>query len=262
MNNHPIGVFDSGVGGISIWKEINRLLPNEDSIYLADSRNAPYGEKTKEVIRNLCIKNTEFLLQKGCKIIVVACNTATTNAISYLRAEYDVPFIGIEPAIKPAALKSRTKTVGVLATQGTLSSHLFHITAQNHASGITIVEQEGTGLVSLIESGQVASEETKNLLRGYLTPMLAAGIDHLVLGCTHYAYLVPSLQKLLPEGVKIIDCGEAVAKQTHNILEKADLLNRAGYESEHQFYTNGEVGILEFILKDVNAHKNVGYLDF
>jgi len=262
MNNHPIGVFDSGVGGISIWKEINKLLPNEDTIYLADSRNAPYGEKTKDAVWNLSVKNTEFLLQKGCKIIVVACNTATTNAISYLRAKYDVPFIGIEPAIKPAALKSRTKTVGVLATQGTLSSHLFHITAQNHASSIKIIEQEGTGLVSLIESGQVESEKTKKLLRGYLAPMLAAGIDHLVLGCTHYAYLVPLLQNLLPEGIKIIDCGEAVAKQTFNVLTKSDTLNLAGHKSEHRFYTNAEVDILGLFLKEVKAHKNVDFLDF
>ena len=151
MDNHPIGIFDSGVGGTSIWKEINALLPNEDTVYLADSMNAPYGEKSKDEIIQLCIKNTEFLLQKGCKLIVVACNTATTNAIDYLRQQYKVPFIGIEPAIKPAALQSKSKKVGVLATKGTLSSLLFHSTSENHANGIRIIEQVGKGLVPLIE---------------------------------------------------------------------------------------------------------------
>jgi len=151
MNNNPIGVFDSGIGGTSIWKEINALLPNEDTIYLSDSINAPYGEKSQEEILRLSIKNTELLLQNKCKLIVVACNTATTNTIDYLRKTYKVPFIGIEPAIKPAALQSQSKKVGVLATKGTLSSSLFHSTAENHASGIQIMEQEGTGLVPLIE---------------------------------------------------------------------------------------------------------------
>ena len=172
MNNHPIGIFDSGVGGTSIWKEINTLLPKEDTIYLADSKNAPYGEKPTDEIVHLSIKNTELLLDKGCKIIVVACNTATTNAIDYLRNNYNVPFIGIEPAIKPAALQSQSKTVGVLATKGTLSSSLFHSTSENHANGIHIIEQVGTGLVPLIESGKVNSDETRSLLensgfRGY-----------------------------------------------------------------------------------------------
>ena len=154
MNDHPIGIFDSGIGGTSIWKEIHSLLPNESTIYLADSKNAPYGEKSKDEIIQLCIKNTELLLAKGCKLVVVACNTATTNAIDYLRKHYTVPFIGIEPAIKPAALRSKSKKVGVLATQGTLSSSLFHSTTENHAAGIHIYEQVGTGLVPLIESNK------------------------------------------------------------------------------------------------------------
>ena len=176
MNNNPIGVFDSGIGGTSIWKEINALLPNEDTIYLSDSINAPYGEKSQEEILRLSIKNTELLLQNKCKLIVVACNTATTNTIDYLRKTYKVPFIGIEPAIKPAALQSQSKKVGVLATKGTLSSSLFHSTAENHASGIQIMEQEGTGLVPLIEAGKVSSKETKALLTTYLEPMLEEGI--------------------------------------------------------------------------------------
>lgn len=147
MNKGPIGIFDSGIGGTSIWREINRVLPYESTIYLADSKNAPYGEKSKEQILQLSIKNVELLLQKGCKLIVVACNTATTNAIKELRERYHVPMIGIEPAIKPAALNSKTKTVGVLATKGTLSSALFNNTSEIHANGIKVLDQVGTGLV-------------------------------------------------------------------------------------------------------------------
>lgn len=261
MNNRPIGIFDSGVGGASIWKEIRKLLPLEDTIYLADSKNAPYGEKSKEQILQLSIKNTELLLEKGCKIIVVACNTATTNAIEYLRANYDVPFIGIEPAIKPAALKSKSKTVGVLATKGTLSSSLFHNTSQIHAHGIKIIEREGRGLVPLIEQGKAESEETKKLLSTYLKPMLDGGIDHLVLGCTHYPYLIPILKNMLPTNVQIIDSGEAVARQTKSLLEQNGLLVDSKEEGTSKFFTNADTSILRLFLKDVDATA-ISYADF
>lgn len=261
MKNRPIGIFDSGVGGTSIWKEINTLLPNENTIYLADSKNAPYGEKTPEEIVGLSIKNTEFLLNRGCKIIVVACNTATTNAIDYLRRNYDVPFIGIEPAIKPAALQSKSKTVGILATKGTLSSSLFHSTAENHAQGIKIIEQVGTGLVPLIEQGKIDTQETEELLKGYLQPMLDGDVDYLVLGCTHYPYLIPLLKKLLPEHVKIIDSGGAVARQTKSILEKNRLLNGSNKKGSERFYTNGDVSVLRNFLQK-NDSDEVSFLDF
>lgn len=261
MNDQAIGIFDSGVGGTSIWKEIKKLLPNEDTIYLADSKNAPYGEKTPDEIVGLSVKNTEHLLENGCKIIVVACNTATTNAIDYLRNTYKIPFIGIEPAIKPAALQSRSKTVGILATKGTLSSRLFHSTAENHARGIKIIEQIGTGLVPLIEQGKIDTPETVELLKGFLQPMLDGGIDYLVLGCTHYSYLIPLLNKMLPEHVKIIDSGEAVARQTKSILEKNRLLNGSNKSGSERFYTNGDVTVLMKFLKNQNSDV-VSYLDF
>ncbi len=253
MNDHPIGIFDSGVGGTSIWKEINALLPYEDTIYLADSKNAPYGEKAPEAIVALSIKNTELLINEGCKIVVVACNTATTNAIDYLRKNYNVPFIGIEPAIKPAALRSRSKTVGILATKGTLSSSLFHSTSENHAQGIKVIEQVGKGLVPLIEQGKENAPETEELLKNYLTPMLEAGIDHLVLGCTHYPYLVPVLRKLLPENVKIIDSGEAVARQTKFVLDRKGLLNTSKVAGSARFYSNMDTSILKSFLKEVGG---------
>ena len=191
---HPIGIFDSGIGGTSILKEVHQLLPHESIIYLADSKNAPYGDKSTEHILQFSIKNTEFLLNKGCKLIIVACNTATTNAIAYLRSTYKVPFVGIEPAIKPAALETRTRSIGILATKGTLSSSLFHKTSDHFAKHINVIEQTGEGIVSLIEAGQLASQEMKQLLETYLSPMIEANIDHLVLGCTHYPYLIPLLK--------------------------------------------------------------------
>ncbi len=155
MSKQPIGIFDSGVGGTSIWKEIHHLLPYEDTIYLADSINAPYGPKGKRAIINLSLKNTELLLEKNCKLIVVACNTATTNAISLLRERYNCPFIGIEPTIKPAALNFKTKAIGILATKGTLSSKLFHTATSLYSTVLRIIEQEGEGIVELIESGKI-----------------------------------------------------------------------------------------------------------
>lgn len=259
MSNQPIGIFDSGVGGTSIWSEIHSILPFENTIYLADSKNAPYGNRTKSEITELSIKNTELLLKKNCKLIVVACNTATTNAIKTLRENYAVPFIGIEPAIKPAALNTQTKAVGILATKGTLSSELFHKTTNLYSSGIKVIEQVGEGLVELIESGKINSEEIKTLLKIYLQPMIDASIDYLVLGCTHYPYLIPLLLELLPNHVKIIDSGEAVARQTKNILEQNYLLNTSKTNGKSLFYTNGNSEIMSALL---GRNLKVEYLNF
>lgn len=259
MSNYPIGIFDSGVGGTSIFKEIHALLPNENIIYLADSRNAPYGNKTQEEIKNLSIKNTEYLLNKGCKIIVVACNTATTNAITYLRESYEMPFIGIEPAIKPAALNTKTNAVGILATKGTLSSQLFHKTSDLYANGIKVVEQIGEGIVPLIESGKLNSDEMKDLLQLYLEPMLKANIDYLVLGCTHYPYLIPMLETMLPEGVKIIDSGLAVAKQTKAVLQSQDLMNLNEAIPSVKLHSNSNVEVLNTL---VGGNFETTFLDF
>lgn len=246
---NPIGLFDSGIGGTSIWKEIHSLLPHENTIYLADSINAPYGQKTKEEIIQLSIKNTEFLLEQNSKIIVVACNTATTNAIKELRAKYDVPIIGIEPAIKPAAIHTKTKSIGILATKGTLSSELFYKTVSN-LEGINVIEQVGYDLVKLIEEGKIESNEITELLRIYLQPMIEANIDYLVLGCSHYPYLVPQIKKILPESVKIIDSGEAVARQTKSVLEKNDLLNNSNKKGDLKFYVNSDPTVLNSILEN------------
>ena len=257
----PIGIFDSGVGGTSIWKEIHNLLPLEHTIYLADSANAPYGEKPKEEIVRLSVKNTTRLLQMGAKIIVVACNTATTNAISHLRSSYDVPFIGIEPAIKPAALQSKTKCIGILATKGTLSSALFAKTSDLYSRDNKIVEVVGKGLVEEIEKGQKHSPFVKEMLKELLEPMLQAGIDHLVLGCSHYPYLIPTLRQILPAHVQIIDSGMAVAKQTKVVLQSLDLLSTT-QQKKPEFFTNGDPAILKNLLPLPEDHFKVSFLEF
>ena len=246
MNNNPIGLFDSGIGGTSIWKEIHHLMPSENTIYLADSRNAPYGQKSKDAIIALSMKNTELLLEMNSKIIVVACNTATTNAIKELRAKYNVPFIGIEPAIKPAVTNSKTQTIGILATKGTLSSELFNKAVEFY-QGTNIIEQVGHGLVELIENGGIDSPEMDQLLRSYLIPMIEADIDYLVLGCSHFPYLIPQIKKILPPHIKIIDSGEAVARQTQNVLKTNDAFNIPG-KSTQVFYTNADPGVLSGII--------------
>jgi len=248
-NNNPIGLFDSGIGGTSIWKEIHNLLPNENTIYLADSKNAPYGEKSKEEIIQLCYKNTELLLNQNCKLIVVACNTATTNAIKELRQKYNIPFIGIEPAIKPAATSWLTQKIGILATKGTLTSELFHKNVEKFKE-IKIIEQIGFGLVELIESGKINSEEMTSLLKKYLNPMIEQNIDYLVLGCSHYPYLIPQIQKIIPKNIHIIDSGEAVARQTKNILNDKIGFRNSSEKSSQIFYTNGNPAVLNAILNN------------
>lgn len=247
-NNKPIGIFDSGIGGTSIWAEIHHLLPDEKTIYLADSKNAPYGQKSKPEIIALSIKNTELLLEMDCKLVVVACNTATTNAIQELRAKYKVPFIGIEPAIKPAATHSKTQNIGILATQGTLNSELFNKNVEKFHN-TKIIEQVGHGLVPLIENGEINSPQMTTLLQAYLKPMTEADIDYLVLGCSHYPYLIPQIKKILPAHIQIIDSGEAVARQTQKVLkEKVGLSNLKNRKPI--FYTNANPKVLSEILRN------------
>ena len=260
--NSPIGVFDSGVGGSSIWQEIHKLLPFENTIYLADSKNAPYGNKSSEEITELSIKNVEKLLKLGAKIIVVACNTATTNAITTLRKNYDIPIIGTEPAIKPAALMTTSKSIGILATKGTLSSSLFSKTNKEFTKDINVVEIIGEGLVPLIEAGNLNGPEMISLLKKHTKPMIDANVDHVVLGCSHYPYIIPQLKKILPKNVKIIDSGEAVARQTKTVLQSLDLLREDSTKPKLEFYTNAETDTLKFLLKEYSEKISVEKMDF
>lgn len=262
-NKGAIGIFDSGIGGTSIWKEIKTLLPFEDTIYLADSKNAPYGIKTKEEIIRLSQKNTKKLIDLGAKIIVVACNTATTNAIAELRKEFNVPFIGIEPAIKPAALLSKTKNIGILATKGTLSSALFSKTSEDFTKGLQVTEVEGNGLVELIEAGEIESTELYILLKRLISAFQQKPVDYLVLGCSHYPYLIPLLQKFLPK-TTIIDSGEAVARQTKAILKQYQLLNLQfdKKQASYTFFSNKNSAVLEYFVKPNAPKAKIAYLDF
>ena len=259
--NSPIGIFDSGIGGTSIWKEIKRVLPNEKTIYLSDSRNAPYGPKGKDKIIELAIKNTDLLLSRGCKLIVVACNTATTNAISYLRENYEVPFIGIEPAIKPASLRTKSGIIGILATKGTLNSELFTKTSSSLERKIKIIEQVGTGLVEFIENGKINTQEMDYLLKSYIHPLLAQNADCLVLGCTHYPYLIPQIRKIVGPDFQIIDSGEAVARQTKNILNQYHLEHPSQETGTHQFFINIEKKVLEQFIppSDITSIKELDF---
>ncbi len=262
MSVAPIGIFDSGIGGITIYKEIHRLLPYENTIYLADSKNAPYGGKGKNKIIEYSVKNTEFLLRNGCKLIVVACNTASTNAVKYLREHYDVPFIRVQPAIKPAALNSKTKTVGILATIGTLKSKLLYETSQRFAQEVTVVEQVGEGLVNLIESGKTNSAKMTELLNKYLQPMLAENIDQLVLGCTHYPFLIPQIKEIVGEKINILDSGEAIARQTKVILKQENLLNNSHSKVQRKFYTNGNRAVLQYFLDTFEENLEAEKIEF
>jgi len=243
-NTNPIGLFDSGIGGTTIWQEIIKLMPNEDTLFLADQKNAPYGTQTKEAIIALSHKNVKYLVDQGCKLVIVACNTATTNAITELRSTFNIPIIGIEPAIKPASILTKTATIGVLATKGTITSNLFTSKLKLYPN-IKIIEQIGYDLVSLIESGQIHSPQLKELLKLYLLPMVEQGMDTLVLGCTHYPYLTPIIKTIIPENILIIDSGEAVAKHTLKMLQEHHLVSTSQNGGTSTFYTNVDPTVLQ-----------------
>jgi len=242
--NNPIGLFDSGIGGTTIWREVSLLMPNEDTIFIGDQRNAPYGIRPKQEIVDLSFKNIDYLLSLDCKIIVVACNTATTNAVKEMREKYQVPIIGIEPAIKPATILTKTSKIGILATKGTITSDFYSAKVKQYPH-IEIIEQIGYNLVNLIESGKIHSDEMKELLASYVTPMVEKGIDTLVLGCTHYPYLKPIIETIIPEGIQIIDSGKAVAKQTKKVLSELDLLTDRTTKGTNYFFTNHDLNILK-----------------
>ena len=251
MSSSPVGFFDSGIGGISLWMKVNEILPNENTIYLSDSKNCPLGNKPLDYINKICIKNSQFLISKGCKAIVVACNTATTNSISILRKNFEVPFIGIEPAIKPAALNSVSGKIGILATKGTLSSTLFSQTSSTHLDEVELIKKDGDGLVELIEKGIFEGNDLSNLLFKYLEPMIDFGVDQIVLGCTHYPFIKPLIKKIVKD-INVIDCNEAVALQLKNILEINKLINSCkSNNSNHIFYNSSpDNSILNKILEN------------
>lgn len=260
-NNKPIGIFDSGVGGLSVWKEIVKILPDENIIYYADSNNCPYGSKKQSEVIALSERIVDFLLGFDCKLIVVACNTATAAAIEYLRKKYTVPFVGMEPAVKPAALNTITGTIGILATQGTFQGKLFKETSRKWANGKKMIIQIGEGLVEQVEEGKVHSIKVKKLLKQYLQPMLDGNVDQIVLGCTHYPFLLEEIEKITKGKASVIDPAPAVAKRTYDLLKSGQLLNSSKSKTVRLFYINGKKEQMEKILKNISQEKFVVNFD-
>ncbi len=224
-----IGIFDSGSGGLSVYREIARILPEQRYIYVSDSAHCPYGGKSAEYIRGRAAIISEFLSGRGCEVIVVACNTATAAAISYLRQTYPIPFIGMEPAVKPAALSTRSGVIGVLATEGTLKASNYLDLRDSLPDGLRVVDCVGKGFVELVENGDLTSPHAEQTVRESVSPLLEQGADVLVLGCTHYPFLRPMIEKVAadfdPERkVDIIDPAPAVARQLIRVMHAHGLL--------------------------------------
>lgn len=238
--SQPIGVFDSGVGGISVLRHIRAALPAEDLLYCADSRFAPYGNKPPEMICQRSAALADFLVGQGAKALVVACNTATAAAIGFLRERHALPILGMEPAVKPAAAASKNGVIGVLATSGTLKSAQFAALLESYGKSVEVVTQACHGLVECIERGELESPATAALLQTYLQPLLQAGADTIVLGCTHYLFVRPLIEQLVEPEVTLIDTGAAVAKHLKGRLQETSLLVDAGQSGRVKFWTNSQ----------------------
>lgn len=237
----PIGVFDSGVGGLSILLEVRRLLPAENLIYVADSAHCPYGVKPVEEIRQRSLEVADYLVSLGIKMLVVACNSACVAGLDLIRTKHpEMPVIGVEPAIKPAHDITKNGKIGVLATNLTLNGDRFNLLVEKYATGIEVYTQPAPGLVQLVEEGKIDTQETELLLRKYLRPMLEKGIDTLVLGCTHYPFLRSLAQKISGPGVAILDTGLAVAKQSARVLALKELTTTNNTPGKEVFYTSGD----------------------
>lgn len=248
LRQAPVGVFDSGVGGLTVLGEIAQLLPHESLLYVADCGHIPYGEKSPAFIRERCVQVAEFFREQGAKALVVACNTATVAAMADLRERYPQwPLVGMEPAVKPAAAATRSGVVGVLATTGTLQSAKFAALLDRFANDIRVVTQPCPGLVELIEAGDLQAPALAQLLQHYVEPLLAAGCDTLILGCTHYPFLKPLLRTMIPAQVSLIDTGAAVARQLQRLLQQ-DLLLADGPSAQARFWTSASPAHLESIL--------------
>ena len=238
---NPIGLFDSGIGGISILEKLKQLLPNENFIYLADNRNCPYGSKSKKEIISLSKKNCEKLIELNCKIIIIACNTSTTNSIKKLREIIAIPIIGIEPGLKPAIHYTKTKNIGILATEKTLGSKLFFETLnQNRIDDIHIHEQIGYELVNLIEEDSHSKKNLQKILEKYLVPMINKKIDCLLLGCTHYNHIKDVIEEIIPVDIKIVDTIAPVNKRVLNILKSNNILNKSTKKRTIKIFYNGK----------------------
>lgn len=245
----PIGIFDSGVGGLSVLRAIREEMPNESVIYFGDQGHIPYGPRPMEQIRNFSEAITNFLLQRNAKIIVVACNTASAAALKYLREKFpDVQFVGMEPAVKPAAEHTQTGKVGVLATPATFQGALYASVVERFANGVELLQDTCSGLVQQIEQGNLDGPETRRILENALLPMLEKNIDTIVLGCTHYPFVIPLIQQIVGNKVRVIDPAPSVAKQVRRLLEAREMRNGSPSKGEIRFYTSGDSQVLKSML--------------
>src|SRR6185369_6504579 len=259
-SNSPIGIFDSGVGGVSVLRSIREQMPEESVIYFGDQGHIPYGPRPMEQIRNFSEAITHFLLKRNAKIIVVACNTASAAALKYLRGKFpNVQFVGMEPAVKPAAERTQTGKVGVLATPATFQGALYASVVERFAKGVELLQNTCPGLVQQIEQGNLNGEETRLILDNALIPMLENNIDTVVLGCTHYPFVIPLIQQIVGENVRVIDPAPAVAKQVRRVLEAKGLKSASTPRGEVKFYTSGNSeefkSLLPLLLGDSGAVK-------
>jgi glutamate racemase len=247
--NLPIGLFDSGVGGLSVWREIAAQLPHEDTLYFADQIHIPYGPRSMEQIRSFSEAITRFLIERGCKLIVVACNTASAAALKYLRAAFpDVPFVGMEPAVKPAAEHTRTGVVGVMATPATFQGELFASVVERFANGVKLINQVCPGLVEQIEAGRLDTPDTLAMLDRFLAPIQSGGADTIVLACTHYPFVIDAIRSLAP-GIDVIDPAPATARQVQRVLSERGLLASSERIGQHRFATSGEAATYRRIVR-------------
>lgn len=264
--NHPIGVFDSGVGGLSVLREMRVLMPTETFIYFADQKHVPYGPRSLQQVRDFSASITRFLLAQNAKLIVVACNTASAAALHYLRETFpDVSFVGMEPAVKPAAEHTRSGMVGVLATPATFQGELYASVLERFANGVQVLQDACPGLVGQIENGNLDGEETREILENALRPMLNRGIDTVVLGCTHYPFVIPLIEQIVGESVRVIDPAPAVAKQAERLLDAGGMKNPVENRASVHFFTSGDADLpasmLPNFLDDDGLVEQVKWLD-
>ncbi|MEY4360537.1 MAG: glutamate racemase [Cyanobacteriota bacterium] len=241
MSQAPIGIFDSGVGGLSVWRQVVNHLPHERVIYLADQAHVPYGQRTSAEIQAYCQSIAAVLLEQGCKAIVVACNTASAVALEPLRrALPELPILGLEPAVKPAVSLTRSGVVGVMATPATFQGELYRATVGRWAGDVQVVEQVCIGLADLVEQGELEGDRCDASLRRFLEPMLAAGADTIVLGCTHYPFVIETIRRLVGPSLAVLDPAPAVARHLGAVLEQRGLLQRGADSPQHAFFTSGD----------------------
>ena len=247
----PIGIFDSGVGGLSIVKCISQHLPNEHLIYLADNLHAPYGDKATTFITDRVNIIAKQLIDRQVKALVIACNTATVNAIDQLRKQVDIPIIGVEPAIKPAAIYSKTKRVGILVTQATARNTRFLDLVKKHAVGVEVIIQPCPGLVELIEQGEINSDRCGSLLHDYLSPLLTKKVDTIVLGCTHYPFLINKIENIIGHSMKIMDTAAPVTKELHRQLIKNKLCCAEKQQGKIEFFSSNPSKSIEKVCQNL-----------